>query len=179
MMSDYFRNYGIRDKESVFRDTHIAGSGMFQVACCKSPFQCCIVTMFMEIGVLNAIRSAESQHYLFEDKLFCIELFMFLYTAWICDVSLQIGFVPHAKISADKAMGAGTETDVWYMTPVGAVMYGFVARMGKIRYFIMMVSRLSQCFAKDAVLPLAKLIRRLRPCPLFRSAGKCARKNPG
>jgi hypothetical protein len=55
-------------------------------------------------------------------------------------------------------MSAGTEADVWYMTPVCAVMDGFIARTGEIRYFVMVIAGFGQCLAKDAVLPLAKLI---------------------
>ena len=37
MMSDYFRNYRIRYEKAVFGDADIAGCGMLQITCGKSP----------------------------------------------------------------------------------------------------------------------------------------------
>ena len=97
MMSDYFRNYRIRYEKAVFGDADIAGCGMLKIACGKSPLHSRIVTMFIEIFLRYALRGTQGKHHLLQHKLFVIKNFMLLYAAWICDVSLQIGFVPHAE----------------------------------------------------------------------------------
>ena len=71
-------------------------------------------------------------------------------------------------------MGAGTEADVWNMTPVGAVMNGFMTRKSEIRYLVMMIAGMGQCLTKDAVLSLAQLIGGFAPHTLFDHPGQHA-----
>ena len=100
MMSDYFRNYGIRYEKTIFRDADIAKCSMFQIACRESPIQGCDITMLIEICLRNAIRSTQGKHHLLQHKLFIIKDFILHNAAWISYISLQIGFVPLTDIAA-------------------------------------------------------------------------------
>ena len=37
-------------------------------------------------------------------------------------------------------MGAGTETDIWNMGPVGGIVTGFVAGLGEVGNFVVVVA---------------------------------------
>ena len=135
MMSDDFRNYGIRDKESAFRNADVAGRYIFEVARRKSPLYRIIVAMFMKICLGYAFRGTEGEHHLLKHELFIVEDFMLLNAAWIGNISLQIRSVPLAESflrRATVAVSARAKAYVWNMVPIGAVMDGFIARTGKI-----------------------------------------------